>query len=487
MFTKNLKSTSVQFALIGLLFAQTFTATQGTTRKPIVAETDTVEAGKAYVMNENTRVWDSPMADIAALFDPFSVQADTTPPRVISITRKDPNPSDLGNVSFFVLFSESVIKIQNTNIGVDPGDFKLTKSGLPGASIEFAVGIDDLYTVSVKTGTDNGTVRLDLVDNNTIRDAAGNRLGGPALGDGNFSKGETYLVIQKDVKPGNPVLVSPPNGTRVTTVRPVFDWKNTNPLAHHYRIQVAEDNSFSTLVIDETDFFESTFTPSIDLTPGKLYYWRVRAFSQSNKASSWSPVWTFKTALDKPILLSPLHTDSLQTDRPTLTWDAVPFATQYQLQVSALGDFSTLLVNTNVSTTELQLTKDLPQKKTLYWRVRAKTSAVAGLWSTRWTFKTGNPPSVPVLVAPANDASVQDLRPRLNWQNSTGPTVGYYEVEVDDSIDFSSPEIVTTSPISEFTPDADLASGTTYYWRVRAFSAAGHFSGWSRVWSFHSP
>jgi predicted phage tail protein len=42
---------------------------------------------------------------------------------------------------------------------------------------------------------------------------------------------------------------------------------------------------------------------------------------------------------------------------------------------------------------------------------------------------------------------------------------------------------------SDFTPAADLASNTRFYWRVRAVNVANsfdHFSAWSPVWSFRT-
>jgi hypothetical protein len=51
----------------------------------------------------------------------------------------------------------------------------------------------------VNTGSANGTIRLDVVDNNTIVDAANNPLGGVNVGDGDFTGGETYTVVKSGV------------------------------------------------------------------------------------------------------------------------------------------------------------------------------------------------------------------------------------------------------------------------------------------------
>ena len=110
-------------------------------------------------------------------------------PRVISVTRADPNPTGLASVRFTVTFSEAVT-------GVNMNDFRLTITGVTGAAIASVSGSGATYTVTVNTGSGNGTIRLDVLDNDTILDAKRNTLGGPGPGYGNFKTGETYTVIK---------------------------------------------------------------------------------------------------------------------------------------------------------------------------------------------------------------------------------------------------------------------------------------------------
>ncbi len=75
-------------------------------------------------------------------------------------------------------------------------DFTLTKTGTSGASITGVSGSGSTYTVTVNTGSTNGTIRLDVVDDNSIIDAASNPLGGAGVGDGDFLSGEIYTIIK---------------------------------------------------------------------------------------------------------------------------------------------------------------------------------------------------------------------------------------------------------------------------------------------------
>ena len=68
--------------------------------------------------------------------------------------------------------------LQRVRHGVDAADFALATSGVSGASITGVSGSGTTYTVTASTGTGDGTLGLNLVDNDSITDAAGNPLGG---------------------------------------------------------------------------------------------------------------------------------------------------------------------------------------------------------------------------------------------------------------------------------------------------------------------
>ena len=107
---------------------------------------------------------------------------------VVSSVRANLNPSNALSVKFIVTFSQPVFN-------VDTSDFILTSSGsISGAAVSGVSGAGNSYTVTVNTGSGSGTLRLDVVDDNSIVDTASNPLGGAAMGDGNFTSGETYDI-----------------------------------------------------------------------------------------------------------------------------------------------------------------------------------------------------------------------------------------------------------------------------------------------------
>lgn len=113
---------------------------------------------------------------------------DAVAPAVTSIVRASTNPAPSGtSVDFTVTFSEAVT-------GVDVDDFVLTTTGVSGAAVTGVTGSGNVRTVTVSTGTNAGTIRLDVVDDDTIKDAFNNELGGAGNDNGSFTTGETYEI-----------------------------------------------------------------------------------------------------------------------------------------------------------------------------------------------------------------------------------------------------------------------------------------------------
>ena len=117
-----------------------------------------------------------------------TVSCDTTAPTVSSITRANANPTNASSVSWTVTFSENVT-------GVNAADFNAVSGGGLGGSpavTNVQQGANaSVYTVTASSGSGSGTLGLNLNDDDSIKDAANNPLGGS--GNGN-STGQTYTI-----------------------------------------------------------------------------------------------------------------------------------------------------------------------------------------------------------------------------------------------------------------------------------------------------
>lgn len=143
----------------------------------------------------------------------FSI-IDQTPPSVDSIAISGPVQTNATQVQFFVEFSESVQ-------GVNPSDFRLVREGdLSGGTIGNVAPSGGRYVVTVSGYAGLGTLGLELIDDDSITDAAGNPLGGPGAGNGDFSGGETYEIsLEPEIKVSPACLeISEPDGEATFTV-----------------------------------------------------------------------------------------------------------------------------------------------------------------------------------------------------------------------------------------------------------------------------
>ena len=111
------------------------------------------------------------------------------PPILTSIVRASANPASATSVDFTVTFSKSV---KGVDIVAPINDFVFTTSGVTGAAVTGISGSGSVYTVTVNTGSGNGTIRLDVPVSATITDLDGNPLGGLP-----FTNSSESYTIQK--------------------------------------------------------------------------------------------------------------------------------------------------------------------------------------------------------------------------------------------------------------------------------------------------
>ncbi len=108
-------------------------------------------------------------------------------PLVNAITRAGANPTNAATVSFHVNFSEPVI-------GVDSDDFLLHSAGV--GSVIDVTGTGAVYTVTAKSGSNGGTLRLDIAEMATIYNLTGKLLEGLP-----FTSGEVYSILYQTFLP----------------------------------------------------------------------------------------------------------------------------------------------------------------------------------------------------------------------------------------------------------------------------------------------
>lgn len=141
----------------------------------------------------------------------------------------------------------------------------------------------------------------------------------------------THRWQEREDLPAPPAPVGPVFPTDCATVvgtRPAFAWEPV-PGAADYHFELGSDPdlrqvlspSFERLISRTAQAGSNCWQPPEDglLTPGRTYYWRVRARSAQGRWSGWSPVWRF-TPQAPAVPLDPRLEVDREARRIVLRW-----------------------------------------------------------------------------------------------------------------------------------------------------------------------
>lgn len=201
-----------------------------------------------------------------------------------------------------------------------------------------------------------------------------------------------------------PCPTSPVAGRSTETEAPAFDWTPV-PDAVEYRVQLASSEAFDVLHYDEV-VAPGTELPLDSVLPDEatMVYWRVRAEGGDDELSEWSEPAHFAVSeaalaedeglrVDAPPV--PLHPNTraqsvVEAAAVPFSWEDVPEASGYQLQVARTENFEDPELDLTVDrTTSITLYDELPhdESATLYWRLRPLfRGADPGPWSPVLSF-----------------------------------------------------------------------------------------------------
>ena len=342
--------------------------------------------------------------------------------------------------------------------------------------------------------------------------------------NGSFST--VFKFTAAAVAPNVPVLAIPVNGATGQPQTITFQWykaietlnaklkkdnkesknESDDPKAiSKYWFEYGTDPTLATVIARDSSLTDTTKVVS-GLNPITQYYWRVKAKNQIGWGG-FSAIWNFTTALpipSAPTLLLPANNSVDLSVTPTLDWNDVTYATSYRVQVSTSNTFVTTVYDTaglTVSTIVVPSGK-LTTNTQYYWRVNATNANGTSAYSTVFAFTTApNAPNGTILALPANGATGQPTTVTFKWFKAIETLVdnqqkGKSDKETDDPLTISKywfeygtdPTLATVlardSSLTDTTKIlSGLATGTTYYWRVKAKNQTG-WGSFSSIWSF---
>ncbi|MCX6169916.1 MAG: cohesin domain-containing protein [Ignavibacteriales bacterium] len=177
----------------------------------------------------------------------------------------------------------------------------------------------------------------------------------------------------------------------------------------------------------------------------------------------------------------PLDEAKKQLLSPTISWAAVPSATQYLLEISEDPNIVINKTSATVNAPAISYAAAvLSYNKTYYWHVRAVVGGINSDFSTTRSFETKI--STPTLSTPSDLSTWIATNANLTW-NAVGGAENY---TLQVSTDIAFPNFVYNNAALVGTSQAmnGLSNNQTYYWRVKATQADGNESDFSTIRSF---
>lgn len=256
---------------------------------------------------------------------------------------------------------------------------------------------------------------------------------------------------------GPPTLLTPTPGATVGA-NPELHWETLTG-ATKYRVQVSTSSSYSSFSYNK-DTYNTYATPDADLPLGTLY-WRVAgidgstvgAFAEDNFIKEWAEFPTLTSPADGAALTYP-------TDPLLFTWDPLPGADSYSIEIDDDSEFIGVVAVTTENTS-YTLIEAQTFGQAFYWRVRGKsatTNVFSGYSETR-TY-TVDWPGTPTLIDPVS-TTVEDVE--FVWSSVTGAAT--YRLEVSTNEEFSTHAIDVTVKGTRYSPPSGL-DNDTYFWQV---------------------
>lgn len=284
---------------------------------------------------------------------------------------------------------------------------------------------------------------------------------------------EAITLLDSGAQTPAPIAVPVANAPTVVTASGFTASWSAASGATGYRLDVATNSSFSTFVsgFQNIDVGNATSRSVGGLSAGTTYYYRVRAVGADGVSAS-SNVRPVTTLAAVPATAQVLGASAVTTTGLTLNWAIAANATGYLVDVATNSTFRTFVAgykDRNVAGATSLPVSGLKANTLYYVRVRAYNAQLLGAYSATAAVRT-------MILAPTASAasSITVSGFSANWRAVTGATGYRLDVATDSGFNnmlsgYADRDVGKLTRIAL----TGLNHGSAYYYRVRAYSAAG--------------
>ncbi len=206
--------------------------------------------------------------------------------------------------------------------------------------------------------------------------------------DANSNESQMSGVVQI-LPPGSCAPVSPANNAVNQPDSVVLRWSYAEN-ASSYQIQIASDEAFANIIVDQSEIADSAYQFTGVLGQEK-YFWKVKPFNGAGEGE-FSEVATFTTGFPKTsTLVAPEWRELDVPIRPTFFWNKAETAVSYRMQMGytdPVRPAEAIFDTTGITDTTFTYKTDLEGKKIYYWRIQGINQYGESVWSESWGFRT---------------------------------------------------------------------------------------------------
>ncbi|MBI4723371.1 MAG: T9SS type A sorting domain-containing protein [Candidatus Stahlbacteria bacterium] len=368
----------------------------------------------------------------------------------------------------------------NTTVGDSTPTFTWTASFDSGAGLkEYQLWIDSLANTSdippimtntipaipLKEGSHLWTIRAyDAVNNYRVAD--------------------NTWQIRVDLYPPNQFdLISPADSSVSLVPSPTFRWHSTQDSISG----LLEYEVWVNGLLKADNISDTSSTPSNSLTEGNNSWWVIARDRVGHaRKSTHTYIVNYESAPPLPFHLSfPEDYDtSYIPPIPVFHWhpsiDEGIGLQKYQLWIDGMKDRDNIPASDTFTTPIGSLDQGLHSWFIVAFDKSGKSTASSDTFRIIAKVKTDSiPPSVPILISPANLAIVTNMNVDCIWRRSENKA--QYLIQWAKNSGFV--PILIDTLILDTTFRLSL-SDTTYYWRVKAIDTMYNESNWSSIWEF---